>query len=221
MQLTAEEQKNLIEKEIKDYLASMEINPDIYEKLKEPHRKYHNEYHIHYLWNLYNKRSKKMSDFEKDFYRLVIIFHDIIYDIAKEERSNEEKSAEFFFKEAGKSKVGPDMFLKVYVCILLTNPKEYHSIEKYNDAKLYSDFIKKYDLYNLVDPRFNLDESSALIREEFSIYNNDDYKKATIDVFKHIEIFYPEAKPGIEKALNFLNFLGEENNPCVTLYANL
>lgn len=209
MQLTAEEQKNIAEKEIKDYLLSIEINPDIYEKLKEPHRKYHNEYHIHYLWNLYNKRSKKMSEFEKDFYRLVIIFHDIVYDLGKEELSNEEKSAEFFYKEAKKSKVGPDMFLKVYSCILLTNPKEYHLIEKYPDVKLYSDFIKKFDLYNLVDPRFNLDESSALIREEFLIYDNKTYKKATIDLFKYIENFYPEAKNGIQKALNFLNSLEE------------
>lgn len=93
----------------------------------EPHRHYHNLEHIARLLT-FHERYKEQSGInwtqrkEKALY-LAILFHDVIYDIKQTDKSNESKSAIFFFERYHKMGISKGTANQVATMIMAT---EFH-----------------------------------------------------------------------------------------------
>lgn len=134
-------------------------------KWNEPNRFYHNIDHLlSILKQIENKYDP--NDYIYEFYILAAFFHDIVYVPGRND--NEEKSVKFMFDMIGETPVTK----KVEDIILETkniSPSNYFDFWKFdNSILLDSDFDKLLDY-------------ETKIRKEFSVYNDEEYKKGRIE----------------------------------------
>lgn len=131
---------------------------NIFVKLNEPHRHYHNwNVHIEYMFKIARKLNIELTD----ELILAIIFHDIIYDqLAKD---NEVKSANFFYNLIKND--------NVYNAILDTT----HDHEPKSELGKTLCFLDLYNLYDTFDVFY--DNSYKIFKEyqfvEYSIYKEE------------------------------------------------
>jgi len=170
-------------------------------------RHYHNLSHILELLQFFHEFENKII--EKDIVLFAIFYHDIIYDVKK--NNNEEKSAEIAKKRMNELNFSTEKINLCYGYIIAT---KLHKIEqKDSDLAYFLDF----DLAILGKDWDDYLKYTGKIRKEFSIYPNILYRKGrkkalnsfldsdriykTTDFFNKFEI---QARKNIRKEINEL-----------------
>ncbi len=145
----------------------------INQKYCEPHRYYHNLNHIARMFEIAKENNITLSNEQQ----LAIWFHDIEYNINKDGKSNEEKSA-LFVKSLNDILCDNNMNMNIIQTIIRDTEKEIPTIE---ESKVVIDL----DLWDLGTYRYW--ENGELIKKEFlTVMSEEDYISGRI---KWIESF--------------------------------
>jgi predicted metal-dependent HD superfamily phosphohydrolase len=145
----------------------------------ESHRHYHNLNHLNDLIDQINENKSKFSEKEYEKLMLAALFHDCVYDPMSS--TNEEDSADFFL-ECSVDKSNSDV-LEVKQMILDT---KYH-----NSITNLSESFNKFDM-SIVERDFDqLLEWETGIREEYSGYEKDVYKRGRLKFLESLMDNYP------------------------------
>ena len=134
----------------------------------ESHRSYHTLDHLNDLINQVNENKDKFS--QRDYEKLIItaLFHDCVYD--PKSATNEEDSAKFFINCAVDKKFKDILHIKQ----MILDTKTHRSSDNLSEV------FNQYDM-NIVER--DLDQLLMWERgicDEYSCYNNNEYKKGRI-----------------------------------------
>jgi len=150
-------------------------------------RYYHNIHHIYVMLHYLNlaKESLKLTIEDEALLTIAILFHDIVY--ISTNKDNEEKSFEFFANHYGNA-LNKSYLNEINRIILSTK-------RTLNDTSKLSSIIQDLDM---IEGSFNVDtyyRNSRLIRKEYSMYSDEQWRKGRIDFLKSNidkKIFYSE-----------------------------
>jgi pantetheine-phosphate adenylyltransferase len=139
-------------------------------------RAYHNIHHIYVMLNYLNlaKDSLNLTVEEEALLTIAILFHDIVYVAGKDD--NEEKSFKYFLDHYGDA-LNKSYLNEINRIILSTK-------RTLNDTSKLSALIQDLDM---IEGSFNVDtyyRNSRLIRKEYSMYNDDQWRKGRIDFLR-------------------------------------
>lgn len=190
--------KNLKNKMDLNYLFQkykLSVSPTfILDTWNEPHRTYHNLNHLNDLISQINEDFGNgiINQNEREKLTLVALFHDIVYHPNRTD--NEEKSAEFFYRFCTE-KYNVDL-VEVKQMILDTKTQT-------PCTPLSQRFID-YDM-NICERDFDQMLSwEKMIREEYSMYANDEYKISRIKFLESVIDRYPLNMDNILDLINWV-----------------
>jgi len=154
-------------------------------RYREPHRRYHNEHHLKECFESYEIL------FEAEFVSpgevaLAIFYHDAIYEIPGE--GNEYRSAKLARKELLQLGVAEHSVTAISNMINASMHRPGYA-PKTNDEKYFLDI----DMSILGAPSFRFDEYERQIREEYSIYRDDQFnagRAKILGMFLDMESIY-------------------------------
>jgi pantetheine-phosphate adenylyltransferase len=183
--------------DIKKLLEKYKINIDskiILDIWNESHRHYHNLNHLNDLIRQINEdfADGEIDQKEREKLTLVALFHDLIYDPKRND--NEEKSAEMFYRLCSE-KYNLDL-IEVNQIIL--------------DTKIHkptSPLSQKFIDYDMDICRRDFDELldwEIGIRNEYNMYNDDEYKKGRIFFLEGVLDKYPTNMDNILDLINWV-----------------
>lgn len=158
----------------------------------ESHRSYHTLDHLNDLISQINENKSKYS--EKEYEKLLItsLFHDCIYDPLKPD--NEEKSAEFFL-ECCVNKSDTDI---QEINQMILDTKTHKANTKLSESFNY------YDM-NIVERDFTqLLKWEEGIHEEYSVYDNEMYKKGRLLFLESLLDKYPTNSENLLKLIEWV-----------------
>lgn len=174
----------------------IKANPNmLLEMWNEPHRSYHSLNHLYDLFSLI-EADYHSNKFDRKTYEnllLTAIFHDIIYDPNKDD--NEEKSADFFMSLCIEKNSKDVLSIKQAILDTKTHDSENPLSKLFN----------KYDM-NIVERDIDsLIDWERGIREEYSIYSDEDYKMGRTNFLKGLLNKYPLNSNNLQKLIEIVN----------------
>ena len=158
----------------------------------ESHRHYHNLNHLNDLVNQVNENKHAFTEKEHDMLILTSLFHDCVYDPMRND--NEEKSAEFF-ENCCVDKSNPDV-LKIKQMIIDT--------KSHKPSSRLSNIFISFDM-NIVERNYeDLLEWENGISQEYSGYDNKDYKEGRIKFLESLLDKYIDNTDNLIKLINYV-----------------
>ena len=180
--------------EIRDILKRWNIHYTWYEITKqwsETHRFYHT---LEHLMDLLDQIERRYPDESKERDKLIItaLFHDIIYNPARGD--NEEKSAKFFMAHC--DEINDDID-DIYDMILATKTHQ-------ADSEL-SKIFNEMDMDIVTRDFDSLMRWEEEIREEFSIFSDEEYREGRLKFLRSIVDKYPQNKENLLNLMDYVN----------------
>lgn len=158
----------------------------------ESHRHYHNLNHLNDLISQINENTHAFTDKEYDMLVLTSLFHDCVYDPMRND--NEEKSAEFF-ENCCVDKSNPDV-LKIKQMIIDT--------KSHKPSSRLSNIFISFDM-NIVERNYeDLLEWENGISQEYSEYDNKDYKEGRIKFLESLLDKYIDNTDNLIKLIDYV-----------------
>jgi predicted metal-dependent HD superfamily phosphohydrolase len=159
----------------------------------EPHRYYHNTFHLVDIHNqiLNDFINNKLNEKTTEKLLITNLFHDIVYNTDKND--NEEKSANFFLSLCVEK--NDTHIIDIKQAILDT--------KTHNDDNYLSKLFNKYDMSIIESNYDKLLEWEAGIYEEYKIYG-DKYKQGRLQFLESIIDKYPLNSGNLSKLIEFV-----------------
>lgn len=166
---------SLLERYTRDRHLVNRLSAEVDQHYAEPHRHYHNQHHLNHL--LANLTPCKHEAEDWDVLLFATFYHDIVYDVGRTD--NEERSARAAEYAMGELNIPSERIQRCADHILATR---HHTFRPDRDTCLFLDA----DLAILGAAADEYLRYSRQIREEYSIFPDEDYHKGRLKVLQHL-----------------------------------